>query len=372
MSFLYPPPPPPPITTASPGGSSSTTIVIPHPQYDSSIHADVMNDTSPSPSPSASIIIVIIVIASAIIVSASIYLLLRFLSRRCHRTFRTFSSTSVADDVVLQNRRISVSGCVDDRRVADSSLFDSLPLFTFGSVTGKLAAGDCAVCLSKFEPQDQLRLLPLCCHAFHAHCIDTWLASNLTCPLCRIAVNASDADVLSKIIASSEGTQRNNDMNSNGNNNVNRSGSFRVEIGSISSRRGTSDTSGDGRRSYSIGSFDYIVDDGCEVPVDSTHHRGVSDCTSTDKESFGIPVTGPPGESLAAEVAGGRSWLRDYVDRLSSFSFSSRTMSFRSSGRYMFGSSRRNDVVVPVADLEANPNPIGEEIGEYFRWLSGV
>ncbi|KAL3516793.1 hypothetical protein ACH5RR_023695 [Cinchona calisaya] len=368
MSFLYPPPPPPPppITTAA-GGSSSNTIVITQPQYANTNNADVMNDTSSSPSPSTSIIIVIIVIASAIIVSASIYLLLRFLSRRCRRTF---SSASAADDVVvLPNRRISVSGCLDDQRVVDSSVFDSLPLFTFGSVTGKLAGGDCSVCLSKFEPQDQLRLLPLCCHAFHARCIDTWLSSNLTCPLCRSTVNASDSDVLNKILSSTDEDTRSNNANTIGNNNVNRSGSFRVEIGSVSRRRGTSD-SGDGRRSYSIGSFDYIVDDGYEVPVGSMHQRGVSDCTSTDKESVGIPMTGPPGESLAAEVSSGRSWLRDYVDRLSSFSFSSRSMSFRSSGRYIFGSSRRNGVVVPVADLEANP--IGEEISEYFRWLSGV
>ncbi|KAL3537113.1 hypothetical protein ACH5RR_000479 [Cinchona calisaya] len=329
-----------------------------------------MNDTSSSPSPSSSIIIVIIVIASAIIVSASIYLLLRFLSRRCRLTFRTFSPASAADDVVLQNnrRRVSFSGCLDDRRVADSGVFDSLPIFTFGSVTGKLTGGDCAVCLSKFESRDQLRLLPLCCHAFHARCIDTWLSSNLTCPLCRSTVIASDYDVLNRILSSEDDTRRRSD-NSNGTD-VTRSGSFRVEIGSVSRRRGVSETV-DNRRSYSIGSFEYIVDgDGYEVPVDSTHHRGVSDCTSVDKDFVSIPVTGPPGENLAADDAGGRSWLRDYVDRLSSFTFSSRTVSFRSSGRFFTGSSRRSDVVVPVDDLEANR--IGEEISELFRWLSGV
>ncbi|KAF3553622.1 hypothetical protein F2Q69_00016160 [Brassica cretica] len=44
---------------------------------------------------------------------------------------------------------------------------------------------DCAVCLCEFTEKDKLRLLPTCSHAFHLNCIDTWLQSNSTCPLCR-------------------------------------------------------------------------------------------------------------------------------------------------------------------------------------------
>ncbi|PIN16111.1 hypothetical protein CDL12_11239 [Handroanthus impetiginosus] len=308
---------------------------------------------------SSSIIIVIIVIASAFIVSASIYLLLRFLSHRFHRSF-----SSASDVVVRHNDRNSNQlQC----HVAFDDLLDSLPLFSFRSVTGNLAGGDCAVCLSKFEPYDQLRLLPLCCHAFHVVCIDTWIVSNQTCPLCRSTVLPCGSDVLDKIL-SADNRRTGNDSLSNRNAN---GGSFRIEIGSISRRHGGAvEAMERTRRSYSVGSFEYIVNDnGCEVPVDCiTHRRGVSNRTSNEKESsVGVPVPEPPGDALAAEVAGGRSWLRD---RLASISISSRAMSFRSAGGFFSGSSLRSEAVVVPEDLEANR--FGEEISELFRWLSGI
>ncbi|GAB2211129.1 hypothetical protein Droror1_Dr00016421 [Drosera rotundifolia] len=44
------------------------------------------------------------------------------------------------------------------------------------------------VCLTEFEEGEDLRLLPMCSHAFHVFCIDTWLRSHKNCPLCRAPV----------------------------------------------------------------------------------------------------------------------------------------------------------------------------------------
>ncbi|KAF9604768.1 hypothetical protein IFM89_010309 [Coptis chinensis] len=44
---------------------------------------------------------------------------------------------------------------------------------------------ECAVCLNEFEDDETLRLLPKCDHVFHPECIDAWLASHTTCPVCR-------------------------------------------------------------------------------------------------------------------------------------------------------------------------------------------
>nr|KYP39335.1 RING-H2 finger protein ATL3J [Cajanus cajan] len=234
-------------------------------------------------------LITVTVLAVAVTVSLAFYFLLRYRSRFLRR-----SSPSIAE-VFSSANRISPE-------TASSSVADSLPTFAFSSVTrhggGGSGDGDCAVCLSKFEQHDLLRLLPLCCHAFHAECIDTWLRSNLTCPLCRSAVVGSESD-LAKVF-----------------------------------------------RSYA-------------------HRRSVS-----GEKDDGDPAEPLP--SLAGEVERGgssnndsNSWLKDYVDRLSN------TMSFRSSGRFFTGNSRRSDVVAG-GDYDVEANRFGDEIGEVFRWLSGV
>jgi len=47
--------------------------------------------------------------------------------------------------------------------------------------------GTCAVCLDDFATGDSLRQLP-CSHSFHPHCIDPWLATSVTCPVCKASV----------------------------------------------------------------------------------------------------------------------------------------------------------------------------------------
>ncbi|KAL4340515.1 hypothetical protein GQ457_08G002490 [Hibiscus cannabinus] len=69
---------------------------------------------------------------------------------------------------------------------------ESLPLFRFSSLRGQKDGLECAVCLARFEPNELLRLLPKCKHAFHAECVDTWLDAHSTCPLCRYRVDPED------------------------------------------------------------------------------------------------------------------------------------------------------------------------------------
>ncbi|CAN6306348.1 unnamed protein product [Urochloa humidicola] len=54
-------------------------------------------------------------------------------------------------------------------------------------------AADCAVCIAEVAAGEAARVLPRCGHAFHVECVDMWLRSHSTCPLCRCAVADEDA-----------------------------------------------------------------------------------------------------------------------------------------------------------------------------------
>uniref|UniRef100_A0A0D3EL21 RING-type E3 ubiquitin transferase n=1 Tax=Oryza barthii TaxID=65489 RepID=A0A0D3EL21_9ORYZ len=41
------------------------------------------------------------------------------------------------------------------------------------------------VCLSELADGEKVRELPNCRHVFHVECVDAWLRSRTTCPLCR-------------------------------------------------------------------------------------------------------------------------------------------------------------------------------------------
>lgn len=51
----------------------------------------------------------------------------------------------------------------------------------------------CSVCLGDYQAEDKLQQIPVCGHTFHMDCIDIWLATHTSCPLCRLSLLASRA-----------------------------------------------------------------------------------------------------------------------------------------------------------------------------------
>lgn len=54
----------------------------------------------------------------------------------------------------------------------------------YGGACADNAPGQCAVCLSDFEPGEVLRVLQ-CFHHFHKACVDQWFVRSAQCPVCK-------------------------------------------------------------------------------------------------------------------------------------------------------------------------------------------
>ncbi|GAB2268853.1 hypothetical protein Dimus_003796 [Dionaea muscipula] len=79
---------------------------------------------------------------------------------------------------------VDQSSTLVQQRGLDTSVLVSLPIVVYSSKEFKDGL-ECAVCLCDLAEGEEARLLPKCKHGFHVDCIDMWLQSHSTCPLCR-------------------------------------------------------------------------------------------------------------------------------------------------------------------------------------------
>uniref|UniRef100_J3MTG2 RING-type E3 ubiquitin transferase n=1 Tax=Oryza brachyantha TaxID=4533 RepID=J3MTG2_ORYBR len=147
------------------------------------MHATIHYTALP-PTISPSILLIILILAVIFFVSGLLHLLVRFILRPAPRDPGDADSGDA--NVTAFQGQLQQLFHLHDAGV-DQSFIDTLPVFLYGAVVGagRKDPFDCAVCLCEFADDDRLRLLPKCSHAFHVDCIDTWLLSHSTCPLCR-------------------------------------------------------------------------------------------------------------------------------------------------------------------------------------------
>ncbi|CAN6243749.1 unnamed protein product [Urochloa humidicola] len=60
------------------------------------------------------------------------------------------------------------------------------PAFAFQAAASSVV---CSVCLEDVRGGEMVRQVPACRHVFHVECIDLWLHSHRTCPMCRCVVS---------------------------------------------------------------------------------------------------------------------------------------------------------------------------------------
>ncbi|GLT56758.1 hypothetical protein SLA2020_297770 [Shorea laevis] len=131
--------------------------------------------------PSMAILVVILVFAFFILGLVYIYV-------------RRFTESSVP---LWSIHQPSASGGCEAARGLDVSVIQTFPVLLYSSVKElRIGKGtlECAVCLSEFEEDESLRLLPKCNHVFHLVCIDLWLSAHVTCPVCRTELTPASGD----------------------------------------------------------------------------------------------------------------------------------------------------------------------------------
>uniref|UniRef100_A0A7N1A5K7 RING-type E3 ubiquitin transferase n=1 Tax=Kalanchoe fedtschenkoi TaxID=63787 RepID=A0A7N1A5K7_KALFE len=98
-----------------------------------------------------------------------------------------FEHVSRSSSDVYTDFSVNSDGNINDFGL-DPFIKEMFPTFRYSAVKGCSQGGDglqCAICLSDMEDEDVLRLLTVCCHVFHQECIDRWLGTQRTCPVCR-------------------------------------------------------------------------------------------------------------------------------------------------------------------------------------------
>lgn len=246
---------------------------------------------TPKPSPSSSsgsrispaLLLIIVVLSVIFFIAGVLHFLVRFLTKR-RRSFSFSQSTRTTQEIphsggsFVVQRQLQQLFHLHDSGL-DQAFIDALPVFTYKDIMGLKEPFDCAVCLCEFLDQDDLRLLPLCSHAFHVDCIDTWLLSNSTCPLCRGVLFAPDFCIENPIFHFDElredGDVVSRDLgvpvedDENALSIVTEKRVFSVRLGKLRTsgngegkeeeRGETSECNVGARRCYSMGSFQYVV-----------------------------------------------------------------------------------------------------------------
>lgn len=164
-SVIYPPPPVPSLTAI---GVAATA-------------GDDDADDSSSFRLSPLIVALIGILASAFVLITYYTIISRFCTRRT-RIHQNDANQWMNDN---DESAIQASSSSSNTGGLDESLIRSITVRKYKKGDGLVEGTDCSVCLSEFQDCESLRLLPKCNHAFHLPCIDTWLRSHSSCPLCR-------------------------------------------------------------------------------------------------------------------------------------------------------------------------------------------
>ncbi|CAI0379690.1 unnamed protein product [Linum tenue] len=278
---------------------------------------------------SPAILFVIVILAVVFFISGLLHLLVRFLMKQ--RGSASMSDSNPQRDVSGSDafqRQLQQLFHLHDSGL-DQAFIDALPVFPYKDIMGLKEPFDCPVCLCEFSEKDKLRLLPMCSHAFHIDCIDTWLLSNSTCPLCRGSLYSAGLSFENPVFDMEAQLLRDEEVQSNAEGSgilvsvtntggkkpgenasiMNSKRVFSVRLGKFRSsnneeaaveRRPAGETSSsnlDARRCFSMGSYQYVVADlELQVTLSPSNNNDNSSSSSSRRGATKNMVKGRNGQ----------------------------------------------------------------------------
>uniref|UniRef100_A0A0D9WMB8 RING-type E3 ubiquitin transferase n=1 Tax=Leersia perrieri TaxID=77586 RepID=A0A0D9WMB8_9ORYZ len=263
---------------------------------------------------SPAVVFVLVILVVVLFVSGLLHLLVRFLLRRGRARAAAAAAAEEEEERVDESalqRQLQQLFHLHDSGL-DQDVIDALPVFVYRELVVGVGGGagkepfDCAVCLCEFAGDDRLRLLPTCGHAFHIGCIDTWLLSNSTCPLCRADAAALLLDAAFDDVAAAGGIGggecddavfpvrlgkfKNIPMAAG----PVRDGNAGDGAAIVAREEGESSSSSlDGRRCFSMGSYQYVL---AEASLQVSLHRRHGDAGAATRMR-GLAVAGAGGNT---------------------------------------------------------------------------
>lgn len=111
-----------------------------------------------------------------------------FLYARCIAQSRANASSSGV------SRTSSTMLLSQPQRGLDAATINSIPITVHRSMEN-IETLECSICLGVFDDGVKVKVLPRCCHRYHCECVDKWLVTHSSCPICRTTVRVDDSPV---------------------------------------------------------------------------------------------------------------------------------------------------------------------------------
>ncbi|KAI7984411.1 E3 ubiquitin-protein ligase ATL6 [Camellia lanceoleosa] len=128
-------------------------------------------------------LLLVVIVFAVILLITCLYFYYHFVCRYGHLSLPITTTTNNNDDF----SSAPPAHVPAELLGLDSTSIDKLPTFVHRSMpsSNKEEETECSICLGLFEDEEIIKVLPKCQHAYHTHCVDKWLRTRSSCPLCR-------------------------------------------------------------------------------------------------------------------------------------------------------------------------------------------